>query len=155
MRFEKIQIIADWPQAMRHLRVCFENPASAANCCRCNKCVYTILSFRAADVQLPPAFSRDISNRQIRHLRLRDEICIYHWLEIFQGAKRLGLDHAGWVWALRVALWRDRWRRTWRRFLKRFLPLRNRIRKLFRGSPLSRKQLARQAGRSQSSSSLS
>ena len=37
-RLEKITLLAQWPEAMRHLRVCFENPGSHTNCCRCEKC---------------------------------------------------------------------------------------------------------------------
>jgi hypothetical protein len=145
-RFEKIQVLAQWPEAMRHLRVCFENQGSHANCCRCEKCIRTILGFRAAGVELPPAFARDVSNRQIRRKCFHRESNTRQWLEVAKGAERRGLGGTGWVRAIHAAVRRNRrrWRR--RRFTRPLIPLRNRIRKLFRGSPLSRKELAESAG---------
>ena len=145
-RLKKIELLAQWPEAMRHLRVCFENPGSHANCCRCDKCIRTILAFRAAGVELPPAFASDVSNRQIRRIRFHHEYNTLHWLEVAGFAERSGLGGAGWVRAIHAAVRRNRRRWRWRRFTRAFLPLRNRIRKLFRGSPLSRKELAESAG---------
>jgi hypothetical protein len=141
-RFEKIQLIAQWPEAMRHLRVCFENPGSHANCCRCEKCLRTILSFRAAGVELPPAFLTDVSNRQIRRMRFHHEHNTRQWLEVARGAEERGLGGTDWVRAVQSAVRRSQRRWKWRRFKRTFVPLRNRIRRLFRGSPLSRRELA-------------
>jgi hypothetical protein len=146
-RLEKIQLLASWPEAMRHLRVCFENPGRHTNCCRCEKCVRTILSFRAADLPLPPAFAGDVTNRQIRRVRFHQAQNAEHWREIARGAELQGLGGAGWVRAVYAAIRRNerRQRRRWLREM--FLPVRNRVRRLFRGSPLSRRELAAQAGR--------
>jgi hypothetical protein len=154
-RIEKIELLAQWPEAMRHLRVCFENPGSHANCCRCEKCIRTILAFRAAGVELPPAFARDVGNRQIRRVRFHHEYNTLHWLEVAGFAERRGLGGAGWVRAIHAAVRRNRRRWLWRRFTRAFVPLRNRIRKLFRGSPLSRKELAESAGSHQTPGSPS
>jgi len=145
-RLKKIRLLAQWPEAMRYLRVCFENPGSHANCCRCDKCIRTILAFRAAGVELPPAFAGDVSNRQIRRIRFHHEYNTLHWLEVAGFAERHGLGGAGWVRAIHAAVRRNRRRWRWRRFTRPFIPLRDRIRKLFRGSPLSRKELAESAG---------
>lgn len=148
-RFEKIRLLAQWPEAMRHLRVCFENQGTHANCCRCEKCIRTILGFRAAGVELPPAFAKDVSNRQIRRKRFHREYNIRQWLEVAKGAERHGLGGTGWVRAVHAAIRRNRrrWRR--RRLTRTLVPLRNRIRTIFRGSPLSRKELAKSAGKPQ------
>jgi hypothetical protein len=142
----KIGLLAEWPAAMRHLRACFVNPDSHANCCRCEKCVRTILSFRAAGAGLPPAFARDVTDRQIRRTRLLRENHVKYWLEVIRAAERNSMGGASWVAAARAAIRRSRRRRRWDRLKRPLLPIRNRIRVLFRGSALSRKQLAEQAG---------
>jgi hypothetical protein len=141
-RCEKARLLAQWPEAMRHLRVCFENPGRHTNCCRCEKCIRTILSFRAAGVPLPPAFAGDVTNRQIRRVRFHQEQNAEHWLEIARGAAGRGMGSADWVRAVYAAI-RHNERRERRRWLREMLmPLRNRIRRLSRGSPLSRRELA-------------
>ncbi|MEI6647881.1 MAG: hypothetical protein WCP12_17725 [bacterium] len=39
----KVKAIADHPLVMRHLRVCWKNAGRTNNCCRCEKCVRTML----------------------------------------------------------------------------------------------------------------
>lgn len=43
-RTEKMAEIADWPVAMRHLRVCWQNFDDKYNCGRCEKCVRTMVN---------------------------------------------------------------------------------------------------------------
>jgi hypothetical protein len=143
-RCEKARLLAQWPEAMRHLRVCFENPGSHVNCCRCEKCLRTILSFRAVGAGLPPAFARDITNQQIHRLRFHYEHNARQWLEIVRGAQRTGLGESDWVRAIHAVIRRNRRRETWRRFKQPFVPLRDALRLLLRGSSLSRRKLAAQ-----------
>jgi hypothetical protein len=145
-RLEKIQLLASWPEALRHLRVCFENPGRHTNCCRCEKCIRTILSFRVAGVPLPPAFAGDVTNRQIRRVRFHQEQNTEHWLEIARGAELQGLGGADWVRAVYAAIRRNERRQRWRWLREMFVPWRNRVRRLVRGSPLSRRELAAQVG---------
>lgn len=70
-RTERAAHLADWPGAMKHLRVCWEGPKTGRNCCKCEKCIRTILNFRAAGVERPPAFEHDVSDEQIRNVRLK------------------------------------------------------------------------------------
>lgn len=139
-RLEKISLLKQWPEAMRHLRVCFENPGSHTNCCRCEKCIRTILSFRAAGVELPPAFPADVTNRQIRRIRFHEAQRPFQWQEVADNAAQRGLAHAGWVRAIGATIRYNRRRRFWSRCKQPFLPWRNRIRHLFRGSPQSRRE---------------
>jgi hypothetical protein len=144
-RIDKIKLIGSWPEALQNLRVCYENPGNHANCCRCEKCVRSILAFRLAGVPLPPAFERDVTNRQIRRVRLSRELNLDLWNELLRTAEQRGLTREPWVRAMRSTERRCH-RRWWLDSLKRpFIPLRNRIRKLFRGSPLSRSELAKAA----------
>lgn len=144
-RLRKAQVISQWPEAMRHLRVCFTNPRSHANCCRCEKCIRTILAFRLAGCPLPPAFSRDVTNRQICRVRFDRKTHLLSWEGITLEARRRGLGGATWVRAVRAAIRRNHMRWTKKRLARPFLPLRNCIRVIFRGSPLSRRELAERA----------
>ncbi len=42
-RIAKLEVIADHPLVMRHLRVCWKNVGRTSNCCRCEKCIRTML----------------------------------------------------------------------------------------------------------------
>jgi hypothetical protein len=119
-RCEKIRALAQWPEAMRHLRVCFHNPGSHTNCCRCEKCVRTILAFRAAGVGRPAAFARDVTDRQIRRTRFHHEYNVRQWQEVIRGAEQAGLGRSGWVQAIHTAIRRNR-RRWWWRQIKQTL----------------------------------
>jgi hypothetical protein len=55
-RFDKIQVISQWPGALENLRVCMAHMQGDTNCCRCRKCMRTILLFRFAGCGLPPCF---------------------------------------------------------------------------------------------------
>jgi hypothetical protein len=143
-RFDKAALIAQWPEAMRCLRVCFENPGSHTNCCRCEKCVRTMLAFRVAGCPSPPAFPRDVTDRQIRRIRFIGHQNERQWLEASRGAAAHGLAGTSWAKAILTAIRRNRRRRAWKHITKRFIPLRNRVRVMFRGSPLSRRELSQQ-----------
>jgi len=143
-RYQKLRAIADWPEAMRHLRVCASNPDSHVNCCRCEKCIRTILAFRAAGVPLPPSFPRDVSDREIRRLQIRAGDQLGDWEHADRAVRQLGLGGESWAKAARTVIRRCRRRIALNRLKRPFLPLRNRIRTLLRGSPLSRRQRAEQ-----------
>ena len=69
-RPRKVALIAQSPVAMEHLRVCWQNRDGSYNCGRCEKCVRTILNFRAVGAQgrcrtLPA----DIDTRFLRRMR--------------------------------------------------------------------------------------
>src|SRR5262249_23133771 len=59
-RVEKARAIAEWPEALELLRVCWEGAQKDRNCGECEKCVRTVLDFRLAGV-LPAAFPRDVT----------------------------------------------------------------------------------------------
>ena len=70
-RFGKIKALSSWPEALENLRVCWQGPQLDRNCCQCEKCIRNILTFRVVQAELPPCFSADVSDRQIRSLRLK------------------------------------------------------------------------------------
>jgi len=67
-RADKLQTIASWPEAQRYLRVCWAGRENDRNCCHCEKCIRTILNFRALGLGLPKCFERDVSDQQIANL---------------------------------------------------------------------------------------
>ncbi len=71
-RTQKAAAVATWPEAARWLRVCWQGAERDRNCGRCEKCVRTILNFRAAGVALPDCFDSDVSNTAIASIRLDD-----------------------------------------------------------------------------------
>jgi hypothetical protein len=73
-RAEKIIEIAQWPAALKNLRVCWASPARDRNCGRCTKCARAILMFRALGLGLPECFEEDISDARIRALPLMERV---------------------------------------------------------------------------------
>jgi hypothetical protein len=145
-RSDKAGVISAWPEAMKHLHVCFglDIPGSAANCCRCEKCTRTILAFRAAGVPRPEAFPEDAGLRQIRQVRWSLPTRTYRWQQIVDEATSAGLGGEAWVRAARHAIRHNEWRVRRARLQRPFLPIRNAFRRILRGSALSRRELERQ-----------
>jgi hypothetical protein len=102
-RTERAMHLAGWEGAMRHLRVCWEGPRTGRNCCRCEKCIRTILNFRAAGVPKPAAFEQDVTDEQIRGMRLRNPAQYKLLKEILDFARARG-GAAPWLAALEDAL---------------------------------------------------
>ena len=138
-RPDKIRVIADWPEARDMLRVCWAGPHKDRNCCECEKCIRTILSFRALGLGLPPCFEQDVTDHQILELKPLQEFKIAVGYEpIVRTAEQMGKGDASWVQALRGAIERNRRSRriaripVLRRFpgikrrLKRFVPFSSR-----------------------------
>ena len=52
-RFEKLRVLAEWPEAMQALRVCLEDPRHDRNCGECHKCMMTQAAFRVLGIAAP------------------------------------------------------------------------------------------------------
>jgi hypothetical protein len=109
-RPEKVAVIADWPEACRYLRVCWESGDPARNCCRCEKCTRTILNFRAAGRPRPEAFPTDVDDATLRRVRLRHPAAVIGFRNILSLAERNNLGRERWVRLVRRALLRARLR---------------------------------------------
>jgi hypothetical protein len=143
-RAEKAKVISQWPEAMRHLRVCFgvDVPGSHENCCRCEKCLRTMVAFRVAGCPRPSAFKEDFTDQQIRRMRWHVDSPALWWRQLAREAAAAGLGSTDLAKAIRMALRRNRMRQLRNRLQQPFVPLRNAIRKLIRGTELSRSQRA-------------
>jgi hypothetical protein len=69
-RLDKAALVAEWPEAMSRLRVCFVSPRPDRNCGECAKCVTTSLAFLASGLPLPATLPRP-DPREVRRLPLR------------------------------------------------------------------------------------
>lgn len=102
-RHEKIHHIADWPEAMDNIRVCWEGERKDRNCGCCEKCIRTILSFRAAGIKLPASFEKDITDQHILELKNLNKAKIFDYQQILSYAKKNGCQDA-WMTALEKRL---------------------------------------------------
>jgi hypothetical protein len=98
-RHEKVHHLADWPEALDNMRVCWEGEKNDRNCGRCEKCIRTILSFRAAGISLPGSFEKDITDQQIMQLTDLNERKIFDYRQILQYAEKNGVQKS-WMTAL-------------------------------------------------------
>ena len=60
-RLDKVRTLCDWPEALEHLRFCWQLDPPDGNCGRCMKCVLTALEFRCAGVE-PGCFARPVTD---------------------------------------------------------------------------------------------
>ncbi|MCC2658305.1 MAG: hypothetical protein K0Q76_3413 [Panacagrimonas sp.] len=91
-RTQKVRVLSEWPTAMENLRVCWEGPKTGKNCGRCEKCIRTILNFRAIGVEKPACFEADVTNEMIRSVRLTNKIQRSFMLDIISEARKSGVS---------------------------------------------------------------
>jgi hypothetical protein len=135
-RSEKIAVIADWQEALRYLRVCWQGEIKDRNCGTCEKCIRTILNFRLLGRDLPECFEKDASDSDILSLKGLTPVPIAYLDEILESAGDAGIDDS-WVGALRRTIARNRKASTgWRKQLslkRNELSLGRKLRNLFSG----------------------
>lgn len=108
-RPDKIRVIADWPEAMQELRVCWRGEQKDRNCCECEKCIRNILTFRALGLGLPTCFESDVTDEQIHALGpLKEIIVSVGYTPIAHMAEAHGMGDQSWVRALRSVIRRNR-----------------------------------------------
>ncbi len=127
-RTEKSAVVAEWPGAMRWLRVCWQGPELDRNCGRCEKCIRTILNFRAAGARLPSAFDHDVTDAQIARLRL-GRFARIEMEYVLQHCAANGVN-GPWVNALNTAVRRSRLRAAALQQLRGFPRVYDRLRTL-------------------------
>ncbi|MFG0317353.1 MAG: hypothetical protein ACF8XB_08780 [Planctomycetota bacterium JB042] len=72
-RAGKVAEIMEWPEALENLRVCLRRSRSAVNCCRCEKCVRTmILLDLAGGLARGRAFPKRLRPRHVRRTRFEE-----------------------------------------------------------------------------------
>jgi len=73
-RVEKLKALFAWPEALANLKVCWEgqyryDTPPDTNCCCCDKCVRTMLAFRALGHEIPQSFPQELTPEKVRGLR--------------------------------------------------------------------------------------
>ena len=67
-RIEKIKVLSPWPEAMQHIRLCWQGEKMDRNCCRCQKCIGSMLYFRVAGLPTPECFPIPLEDEDIRSM---------------------------------------------------------------------------------------
>ena len=98
-RVEKLKALSAWPEALENLKVCWEgqykfDSSPDVNCCVCDKCVRTMLAFRALGQEIPSSFPGELTTDKVRGLK--DEPFDWSRLmflnEVIDAAKKNGKD---------------------------------------------------------------
>ena len=70
-RLDKIRFLAQFPIAMQTLRVCWINPNNEYNCCRCEKCLRTMIGLHIAGaLQKCKTFPKQIDLETVQNLSI-------------------------------------------------------------------------------------
>ena len=89
-RVEKTIAITEWPETYDMLRVCWED-IGVKNCCRCEKCVRTMITLKAAGVlSRYKTFPLPLTRNKIRNWQLWDKHNFWFAKEIMDYAKTRG-----------------------------------------------------------------
>ncbi len=97
-RVEKLKALAAWPEALANLKVCWEgqyryDTPPDANCCSCDKCVRTMLAFRALGHRIPPSFPGKLTLKKVDNLKSKpfDWSRLMFLNEVLEAAVKNGL----------------------------------------------------------------
>jgi hypothetical protein len=93
-RAQKIARLAHSPTALAHLRVCWQNVDGLYNCCRCEKCLRTMVEFELCGVLgRMEAFPLPLTADAFRSLRLHPHLFGF-WQESLDRARQTNTDEA-------------------------------------------------------------
>lgn len=109
-RSEKPPLIAEWPEGMAHVRVCWETDRPDSNCGRCDKCLLTSLAFMANGLPVPESLMPAPSPQDFAKLRLAKRHDLRFARRLVQLAAENGLGGEPQFDAVRGALRRQRLR---------------------------------------------
>ncbi len=75
-RIEKLQALSVWPEALQNLKVCWEgqykfDSSPDTNCCVCDKCIRTMLAFKALGQEIPSSFPEPLTPEKVQGLKYK------------------------------------------------------------------------------------
>jgi hypothetical protein len=130
-RFDKAQLLADWPTALRHLRVCTLNPEHGLNCGTCEKCLRTMLELLAVGkLHETDAFgAHDITSDMVQDIHLYARTSLVFYGELIPHLEAQGRDDLVEVLEKKLAdlekqlMWENEedWKGAVKRFDRRYL----------------------------------
>jgi len=98
-RMEKLEALFSWPEALENLKVCWEgqyrfDTLPDTNCCQCDKCVRTMLAFKALGHEIPASFPRELTKEKVQSLKNKpfDWSRLMFLNEVLDTAKKRGLE---------------------------------------------------------------
>ena len=103
-RLYKPRLVADWPEAMRRLRVCWQSERRAHNCGRCRKCLLTKIAFMANGLPLPLSLEPEPSSEQLHRIWFGAAWEATHVRLSLELAELNGLKATAWFKALESCL---------------------------------------------------
>lgn len=106
-RQQKIREIANWPEALQNLRVCWQGEQLDRNCGRCEKCIRTILCFRVVGITNPSCFEQQVTDEQILGMKGIKGSQLAQLEKILQDAKAAQISDS-WVKALERCIQQNR-----------------------------------------------
>jgi hypothetical protein len=82
-RNQKVAVIAQHPEILPMLRVCWENRDNNYNCGRCEKCIRTMIHLQAAGVMDKCSFAFDAPLRveEVERMAIPNELVFFHAIE--------------------------------------------------------------------------
>jgi hypothetical protein len=104
-RVSKIRELSQWPEAVQHLRVCWEGAYPERNCGVCEKCIRNILSFRVVGIQTPACFDHHVTDMEILNLNVKGAT-LSACQNLLNSAKSENIS-SSWVKALAQAIQRN------------------------------------------------
>jgi hypothetical protein len=106
-RSQKIELLGEWDEAMKYLRVCWQEGNLGRNCCSCEKCMRTILNMRSLGLGLPEFFEHDISDHMISRMNGLHDVSLSFYDEILDNARSRGMS-GSWMTAVEKMVKRNR-----------------------------------------------
>lgn len=99
-RTQKAGLLSSWQPALENIRVCWQGAQFDRNCGHCQKCVRTILNFKAAGAPVPPCFPNDVTWWDILARGPVGKIKHEYYQDILEAARANHISDS-WVWLLR------------------------------------------------------
>lgn len=105
-RTQKLELLLNWPQAMEHMRVCWQGENLDSNCCKCEKCIRAILSFYTLGIKPARCFPNEITLRQIENVIVPDMAILFEYRCMLWDAEKNAIK-SDWVNSLRKCINRN------------------------------------------------
>lgn len=105
-RTQKVEQLAKFTTAIKIAKVCWEGTDASKNCGRCEKCIRTMLNFKAVGVSNPSCFEEPLDTTQIRSINIHNDIQRAELRSIVTYADAKGLN-ADWLDELKKRIGRE------------------------------------------------